>query len=510
MYGLVGRERELSSLRNTLERACQGKGSLVLVSGEAGIGKTSLLQRLIAEAREQGALVLTGAAYDHSATPPYGPWLEITDRYRADDTLPELPDALKRGTGIGDLQTQTELFEFVRDFFVQVADRRSLVLMLEDLHWSDRESLELLRFLGRSIEVKRILIVATYRDDEVNRRHALFALLPSLIRESRTTRVSLSSLTLDEVRALLDLHYSLPRSDRDRLANYLSTRAEGNPLFTVEVLRTLEQSEHLAASESGWTVADLSRVPMPSLVQQVIERRLSQLDEQAVGMLEIASVFGQVVPFDLWQSASEATGPEFDATLEQAIEAHLLVEVPESAEFRFSHWLVRQAVYERIAILRRRRLHRQVGDLLAATPSADPDIVADHFQRAGDHRAIDWLIRAAERAQDTYAWLTAAERFKSVVDLMASDPTRARERGWLLCHLGWIKRHSDPAAGIPYLEQARQIAREIGDSLLDAVALRAHDADARFLHEPPQLLAGPSADGAVAGEDDRPAGGADR
>jgi predicted ATPase len=106
---LVGRERELAALQEALARALQGNGSLVLVSGEAGIGKTSLVQRLVTEAREQGALVLTGAAYDLSATPPYGPWLELTDRYPDDPTIPELPEILQRGTGVGDLRTQTEL-----------------------------------------------------------------------------------------------------------------------------------------------------------------------------------------------------------------------------------------------------------------------------------------------------------------------------------------------------------------------------------------------------------------
>jgi predicted ATPase len=222
-------------LRDSLGESLRGNGRLVLLSGEAGIGKTSLVQTLVLEARDQSVIMLTGAAYDLSVTPPYGPWLEITDRYRAGADLPELPEVLKRGTGVGDLQIQQELFELARAFFTSVSEIRPLLLVLEDLHWSDQASLDMLRYLARRLDDHRILIIATYRDDEITRTHHLYQLLPALIRESQADRIELSPLGPADVSALVRSQWSLSPADEKRLLDHLLAHAEGNPLFTVEI-----------------------------------------------------------------------------------------------------------------------------------------------------------------------------------------------------------------------------------------------------------------------------------
>ncbi len=132
---------------------------------------------------------------------------------------------------------------------------------------------------------------------------------------------------------------------------------------------------------------------------------------------------------------------------------------------------MREVLYEGILPPRRRVWHRRVAEMLAEAPGADPDAVADHFQRAGDARAVDWLVRAGERALRAYAWLAARDRFATAVALMENDPARANERGWLLYRLGRLLRVSDPGQGVGYLEEAERVARTVDDPLLAAYAL---------------------------------------
>ncbi len=157
----VGRQQELELLRSGLDRAADGNGGLYLVSGEAGIGKTSLVQELILEAHKSGALTLAGAAFDLSSTPPHGPWLELAGRYRPSEADPELPESLDRNATSRSGRSQDERFHEALSFFIDLAERRPLVLVLEDLHWSDENSLDLLRFIARHVARHRILIIAT-------------------------------------------------------------------------------------------------------------------------------------------------------------------------------------------------------------------------------------------------------------------------------------------------------------------------------------------------------------
>ena len=214
-FALFGRDRELGMLRQQLDVAFVGRGRLTLIGGEAGIGKTALAEALCQEARERGALVLTGRCYDLTETPPYGPWVELFARYRrTDDDRPAPPEAFSLGATIGEVSSQAALFGAVRDFFAQLASRRPLALLLDDFHWMDPASLDLLRFLARSLDESPILAVATYRSDEITRRHPLHALIPLLVGEAKAKRLDLRPLDADAVRSLVDERYRLPAARR--------------------------------------------------------------------------------------------------------------------------------------------------------------------------------------------------------------------------------------------------------------------------------------------------------
>jgi DNA-binding CsgD family transcriptional regulator len=465
---LVGRDRELGLLRDALARAQQGRGSLVLVSGEAGIGKTTLVQAIAAEARAAGSLVLIGQAFDLSATPPYGPWLELADRFLEDPDLPALPEVLKRGTGVGDLANQLALFEVVRDFLQSIARVKPLVLVLEDMHWSDRASLDLLRYMARHTADHRITIITTYRDDEITRQHLLFQLLPLLVRETQPTRVALHRLRDDAVRTLVREAYQLSAADESRLASYLRRHAEGNPLFVNELLRTLEEQSILNRSTDGWQLSSLSQVPVPPLLDQVIEGRLSRLPKETRQLLQVAAVIGSEFSLDIWQALSQVDDEMLNGALEQAIEAYLLVESEDGTGACFTHALIRDALHSSLVLPQRRRLHRLAAELMIERNQTDPDVLAYHFQQAGDPRAVEWLIRSGDRAQQGYAWLTAAERFEAAQSALELNRANLPEQGWLLYRAGRLRRFTDPQRALSLLTEAERITEQVHDPVLAA------------------------------------------
>ena len=416
---IYGRDRERARLRELLDDAIDGHGSLALVSGEAGIGKTTLVDDLIYEAEQRGGLVLSGGCYDLTMTPPYGPWTEITRQYPERDDLPAMPRQLHEGAGMEDIPSQAALFELVSSFFTDVANRQPLLLLLEDLHWSDAESLELLRYVSRSLGGHHILIVATYRSDEITRRHRLAQLLPRLVRESRAERLDLHPLDVAAIGEVVRDRYGLGEDDEERLASYLEERSEGNPLYVEELLYTLESEATLTHSaDGGWSLGRLEAVPVPMLIVQLIEDRLSGLEGQTRELLEILAVIGHEVDIDLWRRVSEADAAELIEATRQALGGRIAVEVDDGKRLRFRHALIREALTMELVALERQQWHRRIADLLIESPNPDPDDVVTHLERADDPRLIDWLVKAGVRAMDRLAWDVAVERYEHAVRVL--------------------------------------------------------------------------------------------
>src|SRR5579875_2797007 len=243
---LVGRSHEQKSLKAALEATAQRHGGLVLVSGEAGIGKTSLVEDLARQAENAGYLVLWGHNYDLSTTPPYGPWIEIVRRYQSVSLEPSIPALLDEPEALNALGSQRRLFAAATAFFAVVASQHPLVVILEDLHWADQDSLDLLRFLAREIAIQPILLIATYRSDDLTRHHPLAQLIPILVREARAERLEVPALDDRALQELIAHRYQLDDSDAARLKTHLMERADGNPFYISELLRDLEGTGVLA------------------------------------------------------------------------------------------------------------------------------------------------------------------------------------------------------------------------------------------------------------------------
>jgi DNA-binding CsgD family transcriptional regulator len=466
---LVGRERELGVLRQHLDAALAGHGGLVLISGDAGIGKTALAETLLREAAAQDACVLVGRCFDLAATPPYGPFIDLFLHLPPSLAIPPVPEAFAVPGTVGAVPSQMALFAQVEGFLRALAARRLVVMLVDDLQWGDAGSLDLLRFLARSLASMPALALVIYRSDELTRRHPLHALLPQLAREPGVTRIGLGGLDAEALRTLVAERYAPSAPDTERLVSYLRQRAEGNALFVGEMLRALEEAGTLRPSNDGWRLGNLTGATVPPLLRQVIEERVSRLGEEAQRLLAIAAVVGHEVPFPVWQAVADVDEETLVAALEAAIEAHLVT--PTDNGMRFAHALIREALYEGVVPPRRRAWHRAVGEALAALPQPDPDAVAAHFERAGDPRAVTWLIRAGERAQAAYARITAADRFEAALalaEMQGTDTMDRSERGWLLLRLALLRRHTDSHKALGYFNSAAQVAAETADPLLAA------------------------------------------
>ncbi len=377
------------------------------------------------------------------------------------------------------------MFATTRDFLYEVATGQPLLICLEDLHWADQASLDFLRAMGRGTANQRILIAATYRSDELHRQHPLYIALPILVRESRAERVELRPLDDDATRTLIRHRYALIESDEQRLERYLRERAEGNAFYALELLRSLEDTGVLAQKRGEWVLHDLTSIRLPTLLQQVIESRLARLGEETKSLLQVAAMIGQDVSLDLWQQVSNTDDAALAAAIEQGERAQLLTEAGTDGRYRFRHALIREALYHEVILIRRRVWHRRIAEALLHHPAPNPDQVAYHFQHAGDERASEWLIRAGERAQRSYVWLAAAERFEAALALLPDEVSRARDRAWLQLRIGLLTRHFHGDTALNHLEDAARLAEIAGDNVLGAMALahvglvRGYDSDRR-------------------------------
>jgi len=470
----VGRNNERALLRALLDDASTGRGNLVLIDGEAGIGKSTLVEHLIDEALAAEFNVLTGHCFDGMATPPFAPWIRMFSTSALDAAGSERPDLTTlQGQTTVSLGASTQVMEAL----ATLAREQPTLLVFEDLHWADQASLELLRYVSRDAATHRLLIVATYRDSSLEAGSPLARVLPALVHDARPTRITLDGLDQEAIRALIRLRYDLHVEDEAALGAYLLRFTEGNPLFLMEVVHGLERHGVLCLNQANesWSLNRDAlrnmRAPVPSLVRQIIEGRLETLTDEARKLLQQAAVIGQEVPFELW---SEITGASDDAlieTLEQAHAAQLMVETPDGARLKFRHALFREALYQTLVLPRRRQLHGKISATLLSQPDPDPDAVAYHLEQAGDERAADWWIRAADRASLARAALVAADRLNRAVALLEADPSRARDLGWCLVRLGHMIGDLPGAKTRDLHTEALQIGRQTGDRLLEIIAL---------------------------------------
>ena len=361
LYVLDGdRAGALQVLTQRLEVTRQHKGTLVLIGGEAGIGKSSLALVCADRARAQGIPVAIGHCYEGGVTPPFLPWRELMATLSlASAELETLPEPFGNGAVAPSVHA---LIQTVALQLYRIAEEQPLVLILDDLHWADQDSLDLLEFVTRHIDRVPLLIIVTYRAEEVQQTRPLYSFLPTLQRNRPFEFIGLTPLDIDDTTRLIEGYHG---PCTPQLARYLQDRTDGHPLFLVELLNNLIERRVLTQDASGRWLRPVQNVPVPSLLQQALTQRVARLGSQAEAFLEVAAVVGVTWHLTVVETILEWPEEELLAVLEHMLAAHIVEAVDEYQErYRFAHGLIQEVFYKRQFVRRRRHLHARVATLL--------------------------------------------------------------------------------------------------------------------------------------------------
>ncbi|GAA2596399.1 BTAD domain-containing putative transcriptional regulator [Actinomadura fulvescens] len=450
--GLIGRDEQLSRADERLGDVRRGRGGMLLITGEAGIGKSRLAREIAEQAVARGFRVARGGCVDGTA-PAFWPWIQVLRDAGADPAL--LSNEAPRESADPD----AALYDLYERVVAALAGRPGgevpLMVVLEDLHWADVSSLRLLAYVADAVARRPVLIVATLRAEPGDHPQELRAALGSLSRLEGTEYVEMPPFDAADVSAYLRTRRI---AEQPGLVGVLLERTGGNPFYLGEVLRLRE-------SERG--LPDV----VPQGAREVIERRVGQLPEETRRMLRVAAVAGAEADIDLLEAVTEATAEDVMMALEPAVAAGLLTEPPAGsfgdADYRFSHGLVRQALYSGLSRLERSRLHLKVGEALEPVlPTAESATLARHFGRAakvgGAAKAVEYASRAARHATGQLAYTEAMEFWE--LALASLPPGAGPERARVLTELGKARRAVGDAAGAGReLDEAFDLARHWGD-----------------------------------------------
>ena len=506
----VGRERELERLREAVDGALSGRGSLQLLVGEPGIGKTRAAEELATYARVSGARVYWGRCREDEGAPAYWPWVQAIRAYARDadpvalawqlgggaaevaQLIPEIAEKLdiEPGERADSEEARFRLFDSVTTLLLAAARDRPLMIVLDDLHWADEPSLLLLRFAARELASSGLLILGTYRDVELGRHHPLARVLGEISGIEGSGRIPLRGLGIGAVERYIEMTSGAPSPPG--LAEAVQEQTDGNPFFVGEVVRLLASEGKLTGAGS---VADLQ---IPQGVREVVGRRLDRLSEQTNAALRIAAVIGRDFEGDLVARVARRSREELMKAAGEAIAERLVTEVGDE-RYSFAHALVRDTLYEELSPPKRSALHEATGlaieeicggnveerlgelahHFLAAAPRGDLAKAIDYAQQAG---AQDMEQLAYEDAVDVYG------RALEVLELMEEPDEALRCR--LLLLLGGAEAKSARVADArAAFERAAESARRLDDddSLVGAAIGIAILSDAGRLDE--QLLA---------------------
>jgi DNA-binding CsgD family transcriptional regulator/tetratricopeptide (TPR) repeat protein len=426
---LVGRSDEVGRIRAAFEASADGTPRHIVIGGEAGVGKSRMLAETGRIAQERGARVLLGGCVSMGDEGlPFAPYTEIIRGLVAADGVTAVqavagraaPDLARIVPALGaaeeardqELWAQTRLYEALLDLIRRLAERGPLVLQLEDLHWADAGTLAATSYLLRAVHAEPVTVVATFRSDEITRRHPLRPWLAEIARTDRVERIDLVPLEEPEVAALVG-HITdgeVPVSELDDIV----LRSDGNPFFIEELLA--------ARVDGGATI--------PGELRDVLLSRVDGLPAETQQLLDIAAVGGRVVEHDTLAAVVGAGPAEMAPALRQLVESGLLV--PTQAldgddAYAFRHALLLEAVYEAMLPSERRQLHRRWGDALAAHDTAASTgaayllQIAHHWRFARDPRALPATIAAGDAAMRGYSFDTASREYEAALLLWDDD-----------------------------------------------------------------------------------------
>jgi DNA-binding SARP family transcriptional activator len=459
--GLVGRESELGRLSRTVEEGIAGRGAIVLIGGEPGIGKSRMAEALARHAAAAGARVAVGRSWEAGGAPAFWPWVQALRALLREDKIEQISDLV--GPALDDQETEGtrfRMFQSIAGLLRLVAGEAPTAVFLDDLHAADAPSLLLLRFLAGELADTRIAVVGCYRDTEAG--PVLAETLAELARDPIVERVGLKGLDAEATSRLLAA--TIGARPPPELAARVQAETRGNPLFVGELGR-------LFASEGIPADAD-EHLPVPEGVREAIRRRVQQRSERCRTSLALASVVGREFELVTVARVGGLSEDELSAAIQEATVARLVEGVPGTDErLRFSHILVRDTLYEDIPAPVRLRLHGAVAGALEVLHGGNPGPwvaqLAHHHLAAGreaSSKAIDYCERAGEAAASQYAYEEAARWYSRALETierhLASDPER--ECDLLLARAEALSRAGSGADAKEACRRAAALAEEHG------------------------------------------------
>src|SRR6266581_3080857 len=427
MPHLVGRASQLATLQLLVEQAKRGEGHLVLISGEAGIGKSRLVAEVKTSTTSQGFLLLQGNCFPTDVTYPYAPLLDLLRSLFASRPAAPLATELER--------LARDLFPLLANFFLRLSASSPLLLIIEDVHWSDSTSLDFLHTLARRTVSQPLLLLVTYRQDEM--RAELSSWLAQLTRERLAEALRLVPLSRNEVDTMLSAifeerhtSFDMRRFLHGELLDALYTLTEGNPFFVEETLSAMIAAGDIFYAQGYWNRRSLPAARIPHSVQDAVQQRTQHLGEAAKQVLTLAAVAGRHFDFALLQQLTGYDEEQLLKVMKELVFAQLVVE--ESTEqFAFRHALTRQVIYTHLLARERTRVHRTIAETMEQLPPAALDAhvedLANHFYQAKVwQKTVDYAQRAGEKALRLYSHRAAINYFTwtlEAADHLSLPPT---------------------------------------------------------------------------------------
>jgi class 3 adenylate cyclase/tetratricopeptide (TPR) repeat protein len=491
LFGFFGRGPELAALEDVRKRTHESRRcQVVFVAGEAGLGKTALAAQVARAAHEQGASVLFGHA-DEDLGVAYQPWIEALSALVRDvdsaviEGLPSaqqaalarlFPSLSGSGARVADPDTERLLLLQGSAELLAAASRDVPVLVvLDDLHWADAASLQLLRHLTAAVTPMDLMVVCTYRDTDLARGNPLNKLLADLYREASVTRLSLKGLEDTEVIELMEAAAGHTLDDNGiGLAHALRRETDGNPFFTGEILRHLGETGGIVLGDDGrWTVAGESDLRLPNSVRDVIGQRVERLGDETHRVLSLASVCGREFPVVTLATLADIDEDTLLDLLDAAVAAALLVETDDGSRYRFAHALIQHSLYDDLSPARRQRVHQRIAAALETdTTPTDPALLAElarHWIAATRPADLDKALRyarlAGDAARNALAPDDAIRWYQQALDLLArQSPPDEHRRAELLAVLGTVQSQAAKPEYHDTLLQAAALAEQLDDT----------------------------------------------
>jgi class 3 adenylate cyclase/tetratricopeptide (TPR) repeat protein len=496
----VGRVAERELLASALKEAELGDRRLVLLSGEPGIGKTTLAASFALDAAAEGAVLVLYGRCDEELFVPYQPWVEALGylvEHASDELIrahvdacgavlgrvvPELwrraaSHTVEAGSGNDELD-RSLLFAAVSDLLARASERSVLVLLLDDLHWADAASVQLLRHVLATNRSLRVLIVATFRDSDVGADHVLADALAAMHREHGVHRVPIRGLGDDELLALLEVTAGHDMNDDGvRLRDVLLAETDGNPFFVNEMLQHLSETGALFQDDAGrWVAADTLRdAGLPVSIREVVGRRVLGLGAECHRVLTTGAVIGRDFDIDLLQRVVDLDADRLIDLCDTAVQARVLGELDDGS-YTFAHALIERALYDELSANRRARAHRAVAEALEELCGDHPGIhagaLASHWANAvrpsDATKAIEYARLAGDQALAALAPEEAVRWYGQALELLGTTTDiDLRLRAQLLFGLGTAQRQT----GIDAFRETLLDAADLADRNDDVALL---------------------------------------